>query len=214
MPVSSKIKNLRFPQVFNMADNLGMSPEISALGQESVYPKGSILLRLGEVLTHIYYLHHGTVYCYRAADDKMNLSYVQKSGFFAIGWYFSHLKSTDEAVVEEESRITTFQGDAIEKMLEDPATTRKILYTLSMKCIHGIDLADSIRNKNVKERLRDFIDQQFKDTGAEKSLTLNLSQKELAGLMGVHPVSVSRAFSDLKREMNIQTSKNRIVVQR
>lgn len=214
MPVISKIKNLRVPQVFNMTDNFGMSAEINALGQESVYPKGSILLRLGEVLTHLYYLHHGTIYCWRAANDKMNLSYVQKNGFFAEGWYFSRLKSTDEVIVEEESRITTFQGDAIKKLLEDPVITQKILYTLSMKCINGIDLVESIRNRNVKERLKEFIYQQFKDTGAEKELTLNLSQKELAVLMGVHPVSVSRAFSDLKKEMNIQTSKNRIIIQR
>lgn len=214
MPVISEIKNLRSPQVFNMTDNFGMSAEMNALGQECVYPKGAILLRLGEVLPHLFYLHHGTVYCYRATDDRMNLSYVQKKGFFGEGWYFSQLKSTDEVVVEEESRITLFQGEAIAKLLKDPGATHKILYTLSLKYIHGIERAESIRNKNVKERLKEFIDQQFKDTGAEKDLTLNLSQKELAALMGVHPVSVSRAFSELKKEMNIRTSKNRIVIQR
>lgn len=214
MPVISKIKNLRSPQVFNLADNVGLSPELNALGQESVYPKGSILLRLGEELTHLFYLHHGTVYCYRAADDRMNLSYVQKKGFFGEGWYFSRLKSTDEVVVEEESRITLFPEGAIAKLLENPGTRQKILYTLSLKYIHGLAFVESMRNKNVKDRLKEFIDQQFKDSGAEKNLTLNLSQKELAALMGVHPVSVSRAFTELKKEMNIRTSKNRIVIQR
>lgn len=214
MPMISKIKNLRFPQVFNMKDNSGMNAEINALGQESVYPKGSILLRLGDVSTRLYYLHSGTIYCYRASCDKMNLSYVQKKGFFGERWYFSQLKSTDEMVVEEESRITIFHNDAIEKILENPTATRKILYTLSLKCIYGNYLADSIRNKNVKERLEEFINQQFEETGAQNSLSLNLSQKELAALLGVHPVSVSRAFSEMKKEMNIKTSKNRIVIHR
>lgn len=214
MAVIKKMKHLRFPQIFNMTSSEGITSEMFALGKEAIYPKGTLLLSIGEIPKHLYYLHEGTVYCYRAAYDKMNLTYILKNGFFADCWYFSQQKSEDEVIVEEDSRITKFPHAVIDKLLSHPGLARKIMHTLAIKSIQGMDLAENIRNKNVKERLRSFIDQQFRDAGAEKVLTLNLSQKDIAALMGVHPVSISRAFTELKKEMAIRTAKNQIEIHR
>lgn len=214
MAVIKKIKYLRFPQIFNMTSSEDIDPEIWQLGEEMRCHAGTVLLRLGEIPKHIYYLHEGTVYCYRAAYDKMNLTYILKNGFFADCWYFGRQKSEDEVIVEEDSRITRFPHAAIDQLLAHPGLARKIMHTLALKSIQGMDLAENIRNKSVKERLRSFIEQQFLEAGAETVLTLNLSQKDIGALMGVHPVSISRAFSELKKEMTIHTSKNQIVIQR
>lgn len=195
-----------------MTDNSGMSEEVFALGSTKIHQKGAILLHLGDKPNHIFYLHYGTINCYRSAYDKMNLTYVLRNGFFADCWYFSRQPSQDEVIVEEESKITKFDHSVIDKLLTIPDIARKILHTLSLKSINGIDLAENIRNKNIKERLKAFIEQQFLISGEKKKLVLNLSQKELAALMCVHPVSISRAFSELKKEMHIETSKSSIII--
>lgn len=214
MAVIGKIKYLRFPQIFNMTRSDDIDPSIWSLGDERRYQAGTVLLRIGEIPKHIYYLHEGTVYCYRAAYDKMNLTYILKNGFFADCWYFGQQESEDEVIVEEESRITKFSHAMIDQLLAHPGLARKIMHTLALKSIQGMDLAENIRNKSVKERLKGFIDQQFLQAGAELALTLNLSQKDIAALMGVHPVSISRALTELKKEMTILTSKNQIIIQR
>lgn len=214
MATIRKIKHLRFPQIFNRTDSAGLDPGIFTLGRTANYPQGAVLLRLGEQPEHIYYLHHGTVYCYRSACDRMNLTYILKNGFFADCWYFGRMPSEDEVVVEEESRITVFGHDIMERLLAIPGVAAKIMHTLAIKSITGIDLAENIRNKCVKDRLKGFIREQFLANGDDNTLILNLSQKDIASLMGVHPVSVSRAFTELKKEMRIETSKSRIVIRR
>lgn len=214
MGTINKVKHLHFPQIFNMTDASGLNPEIFTLGHEDIYPKGAILLRVGELPAHIYYLHHGTVFCYRSADDRMNLTYILKNGFFADCWYFARMASEDEVIVEEESRITVFRHDVMDRLLAIPGVAAKIMHTLAIKSITGIDLAENIRSKSVKARLKRLIQDHLQANGEDNSLILNLSQKAIASLMGVHPVSISRALSELKKEMSIETSKNRIVIRR
>lgn len=201
------MKHLHFPQIFNMTDASGLNPEIFTLGREAIYPKGAILLRLGELPQHIFYLHHGTVFCYRSAYDRMNLTYILKNGFFADCWYFGRLPSQNEVIVEEESRITVFEHDVMDRLLATPGVAAKIMHTLAIKSITGIDLAENIRNKCVKDRLKRLIHDQFHASGNDDTLVLTMSQKAIAAMMGVHPVSISRAFSEPKKDMSIEHQK-------
>ena len=55
---------------------------------------------------------------------------------------------------------------------------------------------------------------QFTLNRGERRLELHMCQKELAIILNVHSVSISRALYDLKKEMDIQTSKNSIIITR
>ena len=120
----------------------------------------------------------------------------------------------DEIVVAEDSLVTKFSESAVAKLIRDSQIVKNFLFTLAVKSTSVSTKFENFKNESIKERLKTFILNQFKNMGENDKLELNLSQKDIASIMNVHSVSISRAFSELKKEMKIQTFKNRIVIYR
>jgi len=208
-----KINQLFFSHIFDVSKAPDMPEEFFSIGTTSTFHKGTILLHYGELPQHIYYLHKGTIFGFRPFHkDEMNLAYVIKEGFFGEGWFFAKRSSMDEIVVAEDSVVTKFSESAVEKLLQNTQIVRIFLFTLSVKSTSVSTKFENFKNQTVKERLKAFIIHQFNMMGENNKLELNLSQKDIASIMNVHAVSISRAFSELKKEMKIQTYKNRIVI--
>ena len=206
---------LTFPHIFDVSKAPTFPEEVFSMGVTSLYHKGSILVAYGDCPKYIYYLHKGTVFGFRPENEvEMNLAYVIKEGFFGEGWYFSKKSSMDEVVVAEDSVITKFLDEAINELIMNPEVVKNFLFTLATKSTSVETKFENFKNQSVKERLKTFIINQFTVMGEEHRIELNLSQKDLAKIMNVHSVSISRAFSELKKEMNIQTAKNRIIISR
>lgn len=210
-----KINQLFFPHIFDVSKAPKLSKEVFSLGTTSTFHKGTFLVHYGETLKHIYYLHRGTILGFRPVHHgEINLAYVVKEGFFGEGWFFSRRSSMDEIVVAEGSLVTKFSESAVAKLIQDSQIVKNFLFTLAVKSTSVSTKFENFKNESIKERLKTFILNQFKNMGENDKLELNLSQKDIASIMNVHSVSISRAFSELKKEMKIQTFKNRIVIYR
>ena len=210
-----KINQLFFPHIFDVSKAPRLPKEVFSLGTTSTFHKGEFLVHYGENLKHIYYLHRGTIFGFRPVHHgEMNLAYVVKEGFFGEGWFFSGRSSMDEIVVAEDSLVTKFSESAVAKLIRDSQIVKNFLFTLAVKSTSVSTKFENFKNESIKERLKTFILNQFKNMGENDKLELNLSQKDIASIMNVHSVSISRAFSELKKEMKIQTFKNRIVIYR
>lgn len=208
-----KLNQLSFPQIFDVSSAPSFPHELFSLGNSSTVQEGTVLVHYGEIPDRIYYLHTGTIIGYRLrCDVDLSMAYIIKEGFFAEGWYFSHRHSMDEIIAEENCTITTFNRKAITLLIQHPEVINNFLFTLAIKSTSITTRLESFKKKSIKEQLKEFILNQFSQMNEEKSIELHLSQKDLARIINVHPVSISRAFAELKKEMDIQTFKNRIVI--
>ena len=209
-----KINQLFFPHIFDVSKAPKLPKEVFSLGTTSTFHKGEFLVHYGETLKHIYYIHRGTIFSFRPDYGEMSLAYVVKEGFVGEGWFFSERRCLDDIFVAEDSLVTTFSETAIEKLLQNSQFVKNFLFTFGIKTTSLSTKFENFKNVSIKERLKTFILNQFKNMGENDKLELNLSQKDIANIMNVHSVSISRAFSELKKEMKIQTFKNRIVIYR
>ena len=210
-----KFSQLQLPHVFDVSAAPPIPKEVFALGMTSTLHKDTVLVHYGEYPKHIFYLHKGTILGLRPEKDmKMNLAYVIREGFFGEGWYFSKHTSMDEMVTGEDSLVTRFSEESIKKLIAHPQVVNNFLFTLAVKSTSVETKYALFKAQSVKDRLKAFILNQFTLMGEKNIIELDLSQKELARIMNVHSVSISRAFSELKKEMDIQTAKNKIIISR
>ena len=208
-----KIDQLHFAHCYDLSGAPELPSDTFSLGEKLVLPKGTVLLSYGEVPRSIWYLHEGIINGYRP-DNNMNLAYVITKGFLAEAWYFSKRKSMDEFIAAEKCTVSKFSESAINKLIQNPDIVKNILFTLAVKSTSICTKFENFKNQTLKERLRAFLEMQFTLNRGERRLELHMCQKELARILNVHSVSISRALSDLKKEMDIQTSKNSIIITR
>ena len=210
-----KIDQLHFAHCYDLSGSPELSSDTFLLGEKQNLKKGTVILSYGEVAKSIWYLHDGIINGYRPDNNiGMSLAYVITSGFFAEAWYFSKRKSMDEFIATENCIVSKFSENAINKLIQKPEIVKNILFTLSVKSTSICTKFENFKNQPLKERLRTFIEMQFNLNRENRRLELHMCQKELAKILNVHSVSISRALSDLKKEMDIQTSKNSIIITR
>lgn len=212
MKTLNRLADIPLPQVFDLTGAPAFDPRFFGLGETLTLEKGVRLIRYGARVDQIFYLHEGEVLGFRVTDADMSLSYVCKNGFLGEGLYFSNRPSNDECITGTRCRITKFNGAAITTLLSDIHVVTNLLFSISTKSLSVNSKAENFNKKSVRERLRQFFNTQRGAAGKDGSVTIRLSQKEIAALLNVHPVSVSRALSELKKEMDIRTYKNRIVL--
>lgn len=210
-----KIDQLHFAHCYDLSGAPELPPDIFLLGEKQVIPKGTVILSYGDISKSIWYLHDGIINGYRPDNNiGMSLAYVITGGFFAEAWYFSKRKSMDEFIAAEKCIVSKFSEQAINKLLQNPDIVKNILFTLAVKSTSICTKFENFKNQPLKERLKAFIDMQFTLNREERRLELHMCQKDLARILNVHSVSISRALSDLKKDMDIQTSKNSIIITR
>lgn len=212
MKTLNSLADVSLPQVFDLTGAPGFDANFFDLGETVTLEKGTCLIKYGTRVEHLFYLHEGEVLGFRVTDADMSLSYVCKKGFFGEGLYFSNRPSNDECITGARSKVTKFNKKSIISLLSDINVVHNILFTISIKSLSVNSKAENFNKKSVKERLRKFFATQMAASEENSSVTIHLSQKEIAALLNVHPVSVSRALSELKKEMDIRTSKNRILL--
>ena len=206
-----------FPHIFDLSKAPSAPKEIFSFGETQVFYKDTTLIHYNEIVNHIYYVHKGTILGFRPDRNlEMHLAYVLKEGFIGEGWYFSKLNSMDEIIVAEDTVITKFSQQAINKLINLPQVAILLLYTLSTKSISMTSKFQNFKNSSLKDQLKYFITNQFNliNNKDKNEIELHLSQKDLAVLLNVSSVSISRAFSELKKEMDIKTSKNKVIIRK
>lgn len=213
MNTLKSLADIPLPQVFDLTGAPDFDAKFFELGETGIVEKGTHIIQYGTSVDHLFYLHEGEVLGFRVTDTDMSLSYVCKKGFFGEGLYFSNRISNDECIAGTQCRITKFNKKSINLLLEDINVVHNILFTISTKSLSVNSKAENFNKKSVKQRLKQFFNaQKLRSGNKDDSITISLSQKDIAALLNVHPVSVSRALSELKKEMDILTFKNKIIL--
>lgn len=201
------------PHFFDVSNAPSIPEKFFALGRKSLYYKDTVIIKYGEKLNCIYYIHSGSILGFRQDnEDKMSLAYIIKNGFFGEGWFFSQRNSRDEVIIGDDSIITMFPKDVVDHLITYPEVVKNFLFTLGVKTTSVETKFENFKNKSVKDRLKIFITNQFSLFGDSNKIELKLNQKDIANIISAHPVSISRAFSELKKEMDIEISRNKIII--
>lgn len=210
----TKLAQLEVPQNYDISHAPALPEGIFELGVQSRVDRNTVFLHYGEIAESIWYLHEGTVSGVRyGRSEGTRLGCIINRGFFAETWYFIKCPSLDELVASEDCIVTRFDSPAIAKLLEDKQVINNMLFSLAKKSASMVEKSENANFMTLKERLRMIILNEFKNTDRKDKIEISFSQKELASIMNVHPVSISRVLSELKSEMNIETSKGRITIQ-
>ena len=190
------------------------------LGKKRCCKKDSLVIGNGELIDQLYYLYSG----------RLRLSKVMPDGTEKIVWYldsgnlFGEIAFWDKKPLEgifvavEECLVFSFSRDCIrqnimrdhlnlvENMLEGLANKARVLAT------QASDIT-SVKSRLCK--LLIYMAEREEETARDQRILCRqgLSQQELAGLLGVHRVTLNHTMAQLKKEGIIESvGKGRITI--
>ena len=116
------------PHFFDVSNAPSIPEKFFALGKKSLYHKDTVIIKYGEKLNCIYYIHSGSILGFRQDnEEKMSLAYIIKNGFFGEGWFFSQRNSRDEVIIGDDSIITMFPKDVVDHLITYPEVVKNLL---------------------------------------------------------------------------------------
>ena len=186
-----------------------------SMGTTCQYRHGTAILEAGDRPNGIMYVHSGLVTgCHFSLNGTLVYPYLITSGFLQVSIFFRDTISAGTILALKDSVVTRWTAETLEELLANKAFVKGLLYNLAKKSILGTNRFHYQTDLPVKEQCRQLLLElrSSKDMvcGEREAEEIHISQKVLATVLGVHPVSVSRVLSEIKEEMHIDVGKKRI----
>lgn len=190
------------------------------LGKRKTFLKNSMVIGNGTLIDQLYYLK----------DGRLRLSKIIPDGSEKIVWYldkgnlFGEVPFWDKKpmdgifVAMEECIVYSFTRDCIEQeiLVKYPELTANMLESMANKArVLALQASDITSLKHrVCKLLIYIVERECGEVVVGKiNCTLGLSQQELAGLLGVHRVTLNHALNQLKKEGIVESvSKGKVMI--
>lgn len=198
----------RFKYVFE--DSL--LDEIAKIGIYAVYDKGSILVDIGDNMTHIPLIINGLVKVMREdeKEDELLLYYLEEGSTCAISFVncINQSKSMFRALVEEDTECILIPVMKIEDWMVKYKSWREFI----IDSYHNrmLEMAEAIKTlafHKLDDRITYYLENQAK---IKKTDDLKITHQEIANDLHTSRVVISRILKSLENKGKIKLRRNRI----
>lgn len=183
------------------------------------YKKGDVCIRGGETPSGVFYLTDGYVKMYSLSTKgvQVTLTVFKPGSFFPMHWamhetknrYFFEALTDIDVWVAPRKQVLSF----IKKHPD-------VLYDLLSRVFRGLDgvmermsytVSDTAAHRLVFELL--IAAKRFGQTSADKTISLHVTEKDIAHQTGLTPETISREMKKLKQKGFVHISKTGITIQ-
>ena len=160
--------------------------------------KRSFLFREGDPGRAIYLLRRGAIQLHKSAPDgsEVVIKIVQPSEVFAEVVLFERENYPVTAVALADSDVIVFPRADVHRLLNTEGFRNDFIAMLMRKQRYLAERIVQQQAHDVEGRLLWFLKEQF---GSQKTVTLSISKKDIAGAIGTTPETLSRLILKLKK---------------
>ncbi|AGB41208.1 cAMP-binding protein [Halobacteroides halobius DSM 5150] len=183
------------------------------------YQEGEFIFFEGEVGEGLFFIKSGKVKLTKMIESgKEQILNIFKAGdMFAEVVLFDQGKYPATAVVIDDSEIGVISKEDMEEIMRNyPEITIKILRVMGKRLRRAQERIRNLGLKNTKSRTASILVHLAQEHGWDNknktSISLSLSQQDLAGLIGSSRETISRVLSKLKKEDLVDVSREKIVI--
>ena len=177
------------------------------LGKKQCYKKNATIIGNGMVIDHLYYLQSGKIRLSKIMSDGTEkiIWYLEKNTLFGETPFWDRKPMEGLFVAMEESVVYSFSRYCIEQeiLLRHPNLMLNMIEGLASKArFLSIQASDLMPLKKRLCKMLLYMVEREADQSTTGRIVCksNLSQMELAGLLGVHRVTLNHAMAKLKKE--------------
>jgi CRP/FNR family transcriptional regulator len=188
--------------------------EIIRVGKFQKSREGSILMDLGQRLTHMPLLISGAVKILRedANGDELLLYYLERGDTCAMSFSccMGAKKSRIRAVVEEDSELIMIPIEYMDRWLgEFPTWKAYVFQSIDARMEEFLESIDSIAFMRMDERLLKYLRDKVMVTG---SMEIRTTHQEIASDLHTSRVVISRLLKQLENEGILTLARNRLTL--
>jgi len=192
---------------------------LAALLRRRSIKKGDILFQKGDEGTALYAILRGCIKIIvtTPVGDKITVAILNDGDFFGEMALLDGMPRSADAVALEETQLAVLDRDDFLTFLsQHEHAVRAILRTLSIRLRKTDDLLSEICFLSLSARLAKRLLELAKGESADgedvSMLTMRMTQKELANLLGVSRESVNKELKTLRDKGIVSTARSRIVI--
>ncbi|EGB15399.1 transcriptional regulator, Crp/Fnr family [Pseudodesulfovibrio mercurii] len=208
-PIDLKNEIRAFP-VFARLDETQLD-RIASHAEVLRFPKRSLFFSEDNSAQGLHVLLSGQVKLFRLAEDgKEQTIFVFGPGEpFCLCSTFSDGKLPANLGALEDSRVLFIRPKEYERLVrEDPSILLTMMRVMSRRLKDAMDMIDSLSLKQVPSRLMAY----FESRHQNGRVTLDLSQRELAKIIGITPEALSRTLRKMADNGEIAMDGNDILL--
>jgi CRP-like cAMP-binding protein len=195
------------------------SQHIAALLQKQILRKGDALFRKGEEGHSLYLITAGKIKILRQSrdGDEVILALLSPGDFCGEMSLLDGLPRSADAVAAEETQLYGLnRKDFIAYVMNNETAVKAILAALSKRLRKADDFLEDVFFLNVAARLAKKLIELAMSNGFREEdggpIRLNVTQKDLAGMIGATRESVNKALRSLREKNLIGFSGNTLVI--
>jgi CRP-like cAMP-binding protein len=160
--------------------------------------KRQFLFREGDPGRALFLLRRGAIQLHKTAPDgsEVVIKIVQPSEVFAEVVLFERENYPVTAVALADSDVIVFPRADVHQLLNTEGFRNDFIAMLMRKQRYLAERIVQQQAHDVEDRLLWFLKEQF---GAQKTVTLSISKKDIAGAIGTTPETLSRLILKLKK---------------
>ncbi|WP_338668757.1 Crp/Fnr family transcriptional regulator [Pseudodesulfovibrio methanolicus] len=208
MPPSELKSEIRAFPIFDRLDDAQLD-RIASHAEVLRFPKKSMFFSEDNSAQGLHVLLTGQVKLFRLAEDgKEQTIFVFGPGEpFCLCSTFSDGKLPANLGALEDSRVLFIRPKEYERLVrEDPSILLTMMRVMSRRLKEAMDMIDSLSLKQVPSRLMAY----FESRHQGGRVTLDLSQRELAKIIGITPEALSRTLRKMADNGDIRMDGNDI----
>jgi CRP/FNR family transcriptional regulator, anaerobic regulatory protein len=192
----------------------GLLAEIAKVGRFQKVKEGSILIELGQRLSHMPLLISGAVKILRedAKGDELLLYYLERGDTCAMSFSccMGAKKSRVRAVVEEDSELIMIPIEYMDSWLSEFPTWKSYVFqSIDARMEEFLESIDSIAFMRMDERLAKYLRDKVMVTG---SMEVKTTHQEIASDLHTSRVVISRLLKQLENQGLLSISRNKITL--
>lgn len=209
MDISERTETLKKFDLFKELDKIQLN-ELAIVAEEKDFKKGEVLIEEGAVGFDVYLIYGGSVKIYRLSEDGKEVSLAVKGSGDIAGEMalFDHGVRTAYVEAIEDCKTYKIARSDFENILKNnPGMAIQLLRVLSKRISDNNQRLEAITTKSLKERVLSVL-----LTLQAYMPKINISQEQLASLVGATRPRVTEALSELRSEGKINITGHEMTV--
>ena len=198
-------------------------PELKIKGEEEIFKgmffnklkfcKGETIIDKGDQVNNLYYLKKGAVRLYLSNNEGDLMFYDISSGSgFSEPAFFCDLPSKVRVVAVKDSIVLSFPKDIVMSYIsKQDEFIKMIINVVSNKIYLVTTLFENISSTSSTVKLIKVL-YLLSSVDSNSKRVINITHDELASMLGIHRVTVTRHLTKLKKDGLITTHRHSITI--
>lgn len=194
----------RVPIFRTLADN--QLKKVASLIKRREYKAKQVIFHQGDLITCLIVLREGRVKLVRYSDsDQIILDVLRSGDFYGLDALFYESYASDDLIASEDSKLCYIDAKKMRDLInKEPDIALKMLEYYAQYSRHQNKMLEILSLKDSLRRVASFL---VLYSNKIDSLTLDISQYDIASSINLRPESVNRKLSLLKKKGLISSSR-------